>query len=113
MGLFDLFKTSWKKVYDGFGEKRRGDEKKSLNDMITNYSSASNDLIKKQSELKEAEDKLQGTIKVINENGGEKILRDKIDYLVKLGSEPIKKGGANTKRKSSNKRNTKKKHAKK
>jgi hypothetical protein len=113
MGLFDLFKSDWKRVYDTFGIERRAAEKKQLNDMITNYSTASNDLINQQTKLKESEDKLNGTIKVINENGGEKVLRAKIEYLAKLGAEQIKKGGAKTKTKYSKKRNTKKKHAKK
>jgi len=110
MGVFDFFKKGWKKAYDVESVATRNTIKGNLNRIISEYSSASKDLSDKQSAFKSAQDKLNELVKEINNEGGEKLITEKLEYLTKLETVKPKTGGATAKRKSSsNKRKTIKK----
>jgi hypothetical protein len=97
MGIFDFFKSSWKKEYDKLNDNNIDTEIADLNKLKDDFDGTTKNL----NELN----------KKINEKGGLSLFDERIQYLRALrrkGPE-VKKGGASRKQKSSNKRTTIKK----
>jgi hypothetical protein len=120
MGLLDFFKTGWKKVYDKSTSNANQSEFKRLTELEQNLIKANSDEIKKKAELEEAKNniaKKEAELKqaVLEKEKTEKLVRAEPDFKEQINylASKNQKGGAKTKRTSSNKRTQKKKHTKK